>query len=168
VRTDDPTKIPRNIGIVAPPNPHPWSGIPREGVAGAPGPGFGGSGNSGSNNGGASVGSLRDDLIPPAPVRKVETRPKIIEIRVLNGRAVSLPKPPYPMIAKQAGIQGTVEVQVLIDEKGNVVSARAVSGNPMLTFAAVRAAWQARFTPTLLRDEPVKVSGVITYNFVLR
>jgi protein TonB len=60
-----------------------------------------------------------------------------------------------------------VNVQVTVDETGSVVSARAVSGHPLLHAAAVAAAKQARFAPTLEGGEPVKVSGVLTYNFVL-
>jgi protein TonB len=70
-------------------------------------------------------------------------------------------------MAKQIHVQGTVNVQVLIDEKGNVVSATPVSGHPLLMHAARTAALQARFSPTMLGDQPVKVSGVITYNFLL-
>jgi TonB family protein len=86
---------------------------------------------------------------------------------VLNGRAISLPAPPFPAIAKAARASGTVVVQIVINEKGCVISARAVSGHPLLMAAAVAAARQACFSPTLLRGEPVQVSGVITYNFVL-
>jgi protein TonB len=88
--------------------------------------------------------------------------------RVLNSQALSLPKPPYPPIAKQLRIQGVVNVQVLIDESGRVVSAKAVLGNPALMHAAQQAAMQARFSPTMLGEQAVKVSGVITYNFVLQ
>lgn len=85
---------------------------------------------------------------------------------VLNGKATSLPKPPYPPLARQANAAGTVVVQVIVDEKGNVVSATAVSGHPLLRPAAAAAARGAKFSPTLLSGRPVKVSGVITYNFV--
>jgi protein TonB len=71
-------------------------------------------------------------------------------------------------MAKQIGVRGTVNVQVLIDERGNVVSATAVSGHPLLIPAARAAALQARFSPTMFGDQPVKVSGVITYNFMLQ
>ena len=57
-------------------------------------------------------------------------------------------------------------VQVTLDETGKVVSAHAVSGYPLLQQAAVKAAYQARFTPMLLAGQPVKVTGIITYNFV--
>lgn len=97
----------------------------------------------------------------PAPVPKAP-----ISGGVLNGKAISLPKPPYPPIAKAAHASGTVTVQVTIDESGKVISAHAVGGHPLLQQAAVQAAYQARFTPTQLSGQPVKVTGVITYNFV--
>jgi len=84
----------------------------------------------------------------------------------LNGKAITLPKPEYPADAQAAGATGTVVVQVTIDESGMVISTRAISGPPILRQAAVNAAVQARFSPTLLLGEPVKVTGVITYNFV--
>lgn len=86
---------------------------------------------------------------------------------VLNGRALSKPAPPYPAIARTARAQGAVMVQILVDEEGRVLSACAASGHPLLQQAAVQAAYQARFSPTLLSGQPVRVSGVITYNFVL-
>jgi TonB family protein len=84
---------------------------------------------------------------------------------VLNGKAISLPKPPYPAIAKAAHASGTVVVQVTVDEDGNVTNAKAVSGHPLLQASATQAARQARFTPTVLAGKPVKVTGVLTYNF---
>jgi TonB family protein len=85
---------------------------------------------------------------------------------VLNGKALYLPVPEYPPIAAQAKASGTVTVQVLIDELGNIVSARAVSGHPLLQATSVAAARQARFSPTSLSGVPVKVSGFLTFNFV--
>jgi protein TonB len=84
----------------------------------------------------------------------------------LNGKAISLPKPPYPAIARSARAAGTVVVQVTIDESGKVISARAISGHPLLQAAAVQAAYGARFSPTQLSGQPVKVTGTISYNFV--
>lgn len=90
----------------------------------------------------------------------------VISGGVLNGKALSLPTPAYPPIARAAHAAGTVVVQVLIDEEGNVVSAKAVSGHPLLQAASVAAAREAKFSPTRLEGEPVKVTGVIQYNFV--
>lgn len=104
---------------------------------------------------------------PPPPEAPKPTPPRApISGGVLNGKAISLPKPPYPQIARAAHAAGTVVVQVLIDENGNVVSAHAVSGHPLLQAVAVQAARQARFSPTKLSGQPVKVTGVIQYNFV--
>ncbi|HKC63272.1 MAG TPA: energy transducer TonB [Pyrinomonadaceae bacterium] len=104
---------------------------------------------------------------PPPPKPTPPPAPKApISGGVLNGKAISLPKPPYPAIAKAAHASGTVTVQVTIDESGKVISAHAVGGHPLLQQAAVQAAYQARFTPTQLSGQPVKVTGVITYNFV--
>ena len=86
---------------------------------------------------------------------------------VLNGKAISKPQPPYPPAAKAARAQGTVVVQVTVDETGGVTSAKAISGHPLLQAAAVAAARQAKFSPTLLSGKPVKVSGMLIYNFVL-
>jgi TonB family protein len=99
----------------------------------------------------------------PAAPHPTKRRP--ISGGVLNGKAISLPQPEYPAEAKAAGAAGSVAVQVTIDEQGTVVSAQAVSGHPTLQQSAVNAALQARFTPTSLMGEPVKVTGVIVYNF---
>ncbi|HLA12194.1 MAG TPA: TonB family protein [Pyrinomonadaceae bacterium] len=102
---------------------------------------------------------------PPPPPQPTPPRAPISG-GVLNGKAISLPKPSYPAIARSAHASGTVVVQVVIDENGRVISANAVSGHPLLQAVSVAAARQARFSPTKLSGQPVKVTGVITYNFV--
>ena len=104
---------------------------------------------------------------PPPPPPPPPPKPsKPISKGVVNGSAISLPKPPYPAAARAVRASGAVNVQVLIDENGSVVSANAVSGHPLLRQAAEQAARGARFKPTLLSGQPVKVNGVIVYNFV--
>lgn len=105
---------------------------------------------------------------PPPPAPTPAPKKTIVAGGVLNGKAISKPTPEYPAIAKAARAQGTVVVQIVVGEDGRVMSASAVSGHPLLQQAAVAAARQARFSPTLLSGQPVKVSGVITYNFVLQ
>ena len=125
-----------------------------------------------TNNAGSSSGESTEpvkktdegDAPPPPP--KPKPAPKTISGGVLNGKAVSLPKPAYPPAARAVRASGAVQVQVLIDEEGRVVSATPAGGNPLLVPAAVAAARQARFSPTLLSGQPVKVSGIITYNCV--
>jgi protein TonB len=84
---------------------------------------------------------------------------------VLSGEAVRRTQPPYPPLAKAARVSGAVVVEITIDEDGNVISARAMSGHPLLKDAAVAAARGWKFRPTLLSGQPVKVIGTITFNF---
>lgn len=91
-----------------------------------------------------------------------------IEGELEPGRALKLPKPSYPAIARKAHASGQVMVQLLIDVDGTVLEAVAVSGHPLLNGVSVQAAKDARFSPTKLAGKPVKVTGVIIYNFVSR
>jgi protein TonB len=102
------------------------------------------------------------------PSRPMRTGPlKPVSGGILNGKAISLPAPQYPEIAKRARSTGLVEVEVVIDLTGKVISAKAIKGPALLQGAAELAAKNARFSPTLLSGQPVRVSGVITYNFSL-
>lgn len=117
--------------------------------------------------GGSSAPSIKPPMTNNEGVAPLNAPRAPISAGVLNGRAVSLPRPVYPAIARSARAAGTVVVQVIIDEEGNVISANAVSGHPLLRSAAVDAARHARFTPTRLEGQPVKVSGTVSYKFVL-
>ena len=92
--------------------------------------------------------------------------PKIISGGILNGKATNLVKPPYPAAARAVRASGAVNVEVTVDEKGDVISARAISGHPLLRASAEQAARSSKFSPTLLSGQPVKVMGVIVYKFV--
>lgn len=93
------------------------------------------------------------------------SRSSTINQGVLNGKAISLPQPAYPAIARQAKASGMVVIRVVVDEQGNVQSAQPVAGHPLLQAAAVAAARQAKFPPTRRNGKPVKVSGVLQYTF---
>lgn len=103
----------------------------------------------------------------PLPTPRVSPAPtdRPINGGVLNGRAISLPVPTYPTFAKQVGAEGQVAVQVTVDERGNVVSARAVSGHPLLRSAAEAAARQSRISPARIGEQNVRTTGVLLYNF---
>lgn len=126
---------------------------------------------------GGDIGPPRVDdntTPPPLPPRTAPTPapaehkgPLRLTSTLLASKIVSKPAPPYPALAKQLGVQGSVTVQFLIDEQGRVVNAKATSGHPLLQAAAVKAAYTATFTPTVLSGKPTTVTGVITYNFVL-
>ncbi|HKQ52417.1 MAG TPA: energy transducer TonB [Pyrinomonadaceae bacterium] len=108
---------------------------------------------------------------PPPAVAAAPRAPrpllKPVSGGVLNGKALDLPKPGYPPQAKSARASGIVIVEVVIDEKGKVLSAKATSGHTLLRQAAEQAARNARFSPTLLSGQPVKVTGEINYNFAV-
>ena len=108
---------------------------------------------------------LPDEPLPTPTLAPIKT---VKGPTIVNGLATYLPKPNYPAMAKQIHVQGSVNVQVVIDETGKVISAKAVSGHPLLVPDCVRAATSARFTPTMLNGQPVKLSGVIVYNFVMQ
>ncbi len=108
---------------------------------------------------------IRVSLEEPPPAPRPILKP--ISGGVLNGTAISLPPPIYPDTARRMRTAGTVMVEVILDETGKVVSANATSGPTILRDAAVQAALKARFSPTKLSGQPVKVSGVINYKFAL-
>ncbi len=133
------------------------------------GPGISrGSGNSSDVGTSSDPGPVAETVkIPdPPPVIKPKPPASPISLGVINGKATSLPKPPYPAAAKAVNAQGEVKVQVTIDESGKVVSASAVSGHPLLKREAERAAMSAKFSPTTLSKVPVKVTGMIVYKFM--
>jgi len=103
------------------------------------------------------------DAPPPAP--KPLLRP--LSRGVLNGKALNLPMPNYPEAARRLRIIGLVQVDVVVDENGKVISAKVLSGPGVLRDAALQAALGARFSPTKLSGQSVKVSGQINYNFTL-
>jgi protein TonB len=112
-----------------------------------------------------------EDVPPPDPLPTATPKPPDrirVSSQILSGKAINKPAPAYPTIARLSRTQGSVAVEVLIDEDGRVISAAAKDGPAVLRVAAESAARQARFTPTILNGRPVKVSGVITYNFLLQ
>ena len=118
----------------------------------------------------------KPDLTPTKPVATSANQPTINtsnaddteahDAGILNDRAIDLPKPIYPAEARKTHTAGQVQVKVFLDESGKVISAEAVFGPQELRAAAVEAAKRARFKPTLEEGVPVKVFGIITYDFV--
>ena len=112
-----------------------------------------------------SIRVILDSEPPPSPGPKPILKP--VSGGVLNGTAIYLPSPAYPDAAKRMRTQGVVTVDVILDETGKVVAANASSGPAILREAAVQAALKAKFSPTKLSGQPVKVAGVINYKFAL-
>jgi TonB family protein len=175
-RIAESTKIPEQVSAIKSSVPE----IPRGGkvdigsqileATGGPPGNHNSDGEPGGN--GSAPGTVVKIDTPPPPLKDKPVKPATPAVvrtsKLLNGQATYLPKPAYPQIAKQIRAAGPVNVQLLIDETGKVLSARATSGHPTLHAAAVQAAYQARFSPTMLNGVAVKVSGIITYNFVMQ
>jgi protein TonB len=125
-----------------------------------------GLGGGGGGGGGTTEDVPEVKVKTPTPKPTEKPVPKTISGGVVNGKATNLVKPPYPAAARAVRAAGAVNVQVTIDESGNVISASAVSGHPLLRAAAVQAARSSKFSPTMLSGQAVKVTGVIVYNFV--
>jgi TonB family protein len=110
---------------------------------------------------------------PPAPPRPSKVAPPQMSLSpqlnvsggVLQGSATTKVRPTYPPTAKAARIQGVVQVQITVNESGEVSSARVIGGHPLLRNSALQAAKLWRFKPSQLSGKPVKTQGVITFNF---
>jgi TonB family protein len=94
-------------------------------------------------------------------------KPETLSGGVLNGKATSLPKPVYPQAAQAVRASGEVKIQVMVDENGDVISASAFSGHPLLRQSAEQAARLAKFAPTVMGGKTIRMQGVLIYNFVL-
>jgi TonB family protein len=88
-----------------------------------------------------------------------------VEGGILNSKAIELPAAIYPAEARKVQASGQVQVKVLVDETGRVMTADAVFGPETLRMAAIDAARKARFAPVIIAGSAVKVSGILTYDF---
>jgi protein TonB len=108
----------------------------------------------------------------PTPVVKPAATPapdNVVRLtsKLTQGRVLRRVQPPYPVIAKQAHIQGSVQVQIDISETGAVTNVTLLSGHPLLRDAALQAAKQWLFIPTELNGQRVRAIGLLTFNFTL-
>jgi TonB family protein len=128
-----------------------------------------------ANSGAVELAASRSNASLQGPVVNLDADPppaprpilKPVSGGVLNGTALSLPAPMYPEPARRLRTAGLVTVEVIVDETGKVISAQATGGPSILREVAVQAALRARFSPTKLSGQPVKVSGTINYKFAL-
>ncbi|MBZ5665550.1 MAG: TonB family protein [Acidobacteriia bacterium] len=109
------------------------------------------------------LGSNIPVVIPTHP-----TVPKPLIVSNLGeGSLVHRVQPAYPPLARQARVQGTVELRAIISKSGTIENLVVVRGHPMLAGAAVEAVRQWRYRPYLLNNEPVEVETEVVVNFVL-
>jgi protein TonB len=156
-----PTSIPKTVSLdsaAAEPDLGGAEGGVPGGVAG---------GQIGGSLGGVIGGT--GTLIPvPPPQRPSAKRIVLAGSRLKAPRQTFSVQPEYPVLARQTHVSGTVVVSAVIDEHGNVVGARALSGHPLLIPAALKAVLQWKYEPTLLNGTPVAVEMEVTVYFSLR
>ena len=166
-----PPRNPNNLTVLGPDNTTAANSAAYNSREAADPNGVGLASKNGTADGDAIAPVTKVPPPPPPPppfVKKEDVKPKTplkISLGVINGKASNLVTPPYPLAARAVHAAGIVNVQVTIDEKGNVIAANAVDGHPLLRQAAENAARASKFNPTTLSKEPVKVSGLIVYKF---
>ncbi|MBL8150197.1 MAG: TonB family protein [Blastocatellia bacterium] len=101
-----------------------------------------------------------EEVAPPAASQIVRRSEGVI-----RGNSLVKIVPDYPELARQARIQGDVQIELTIDEEGSVKMARIISGHPVLQKTALEAARKWKFNPTVLNGTPVKVQGILTFRF---
>lgn len=158
-----PVAIPKQIAMLKE-NPDELGadiigGVPGGVAGGVPG------GQIGGVIGGIISSSPKAYLPPPTPTVRAPVR---VGGRVMAPRVLSSPDPIYPVLAKQARIQGDVQIDAVIDVKGNIVEMQAISGHPLLIPAALDALRRWKYQPTILNDEPVPVQLIVTIRFRLQ
>lgn len=126
---------------------------------------------SSGNPSGASRAAIQDEPPPPlatqSPQQSAPQRPgPPVTVGDLARRVDrQLPKPEYPPAAAAQRVGGKVIVQLVVDETGNVVSAKGVKGDPLLMDAAIKAASRAHFNPLIINGQPTRMTGQIVYDF---
>lgn len=119
-----------------------------------------------TNSSGSPTNTRPNNAPTPRATPAAPTNSAPVNVGNMNGRAISLAKPVYPAIAKQIRASGQVPVQIMVDEAGRVIAAKATSGHPLLRQAAENAARNSRFNPATVSGQTVKSVGTVVYNFV--
>lgn len=152
-----PTEAPPQISTEEPPPPGPVGPA----VPGAVPFGFGPPGA------GPGVGELvRVEPVPPPPPPVPEPRRPGGNIR--EPKKIHDVAPVYPAFAINARKQGTVILEVVIDESGAVSRVRVLRSEPLLDDAAIEAVKRWRYTPTLLNNVPIPILMTVTVRFTLQ
>jgi protein TonB len=152
-----PSYIPKNVAMAtdAGPPAEAFAGM----MAGVPG------GIPGGQVGGVLGGVMNAVAAPAAPVSEGPRGPVRVGGNVKPPRLLSGPAPIYPILAKQSHIQGVVVIEAIIDEHGNVVQEKIISGHPLLVEAALKAVSQRKYEATILDGEPTPVDLRVEVTF---
>ena len=157
-----PTVIPKEIAQLkeAPLEPDAFGGVAGGVPGGVPG------GQMGGVIGGVIGGMLNTGAKPPLPTGKPNA-PIRVGGRVKPPKPISQVHPVYPLLAKQAHVQGQVQIDAILDDQGSVIDMKIVSGPPLLYQAALDALGMWRYEPTYLNDKPISVELIVTITFHL-
>lgn len=118
------------------------------------------------SGGGVVPGALGIGIVPVMPHEAAALNHMRVSA-MMQGNLIRRVEPPYPVLAKQAGIQGTVLIKAVISREGAIERADVVSGHPLLAHAALEAVRQWKYRPYYLNGEPVEVETQVTVKFVL-
>jgi periplasmic protein TonB len=123
---------------------------------------------------GGVIGGVSGGTGPAAPAatpapRAVQPVHKVVRVggNIKAPRETFSVPPVYPPLARQTRVWGTVVVDAVVDEHGNVVQAHVVSGHPLLVEAALKAVLQWKFEPTTLNGQPISVEMQVQVHFNL-
>lgn len=156
-----PPSVPRTVAMIRDDVPPPQMDFNT-------GPGVQGSTGRGSPDGILGIFSETAPRVVPAPA--LAPKPSVREFRtsrMLEGSLIRRVQPQYPIPARNARIEGAVQLAAVISKEGTIENLQALSGHPMLIGAAIDAVRQWRYRPYVLNGEPVEVETRITVNFVL-
>jgi protein TonB len=159
-----PVSIPKTVSLDDAAAAPDLGGVVGGVVGGVPGGVAGG--QLGGSFGGVFGGTGTSVPIPP-PQQPAPKRIVRVGSNLKAPRQTFSVQPEYPVLAKQTHVTGTVVVNAVIDEHGNVVGARALSGHPLLVPAALKAVLQWKYEPSLLNGTPVAVEMQVTVYFNL-
>jgi TonB family protein len=115
----------------------------------------------------ADMQKIADDKKVAPSKEKTKTSSSLQNVGAFNSQAIKLVTPIYPLFEKQRRTEGLVTVEVVVDEEGKVVSAKAASGPPALRAVSEDAARRSKFKPVMIDNKPIRASGFINYNFKL-
>src|ERR1700674_5431046 len=158
-----PTVIPRQIAEIkeAALEPDSLGGVAGGVPGGVPG------GQMGGVLGGVIGGVLNTAAKPVAPGLPGKAAPLRVGGHVRPPKAIVQVRPEYPPLARQAHIQGEVQVDAILDEQGNVIDMKIVSGHPLLHQAALDALKKWKYEPTYLNDRPIAIEMIVKIAFQL-
>jgi protein TonB len=158
-----PTAIPKQISEIkeAPLEPDSLGGVAGGVPGGVPG------GQMGGVLGGVIGGVLNTSAKPFVPPPSEKAMPVRVGGRIRPPKAITQVRPNYPPLARQAHIQGQVQIDAILDGQGNVIDMKVVSGPPLLYQAALDALKKWKYEPTYLNDQPIAVEMIVTITFEL-